>query len=345
MTLVLALASEHEIHMTCDFRLTYIYPRNRKPDDDVHKLIQVSGRDFQAIVGVTGFAILDRTPIGAWVAQRTSQLGFDGTLDDLLEVLRGASEPLSRVQTLFHKHRELTFLVGAIQGSQSVLCMLSNVRNLRGRLIGSGEIPGHELFTDVTRPSRAQLFAAGSGAKHVHDEEKKSLEWLLRSGLAAPERIRHALAQQNRQVAARTKDVSEGCYAATQLATGHGQTQPFLIEQTGYFNPPSIEEMLKRAGLVLIPKTLPDGSPAPIQMDSSSSASYRPSPEYFREQFKLRPDDSELWNNFGVYEQQHGRVDKAVAAYEKALELDVENAHAAGNLENIRNLGAAPDKP
>lgn len=335
MTLVLALASEHEVHMTCDFRLTYLRPRNRKPDDEVHKLIQVAGGGFQAIVGVTGFGLLNGTPIGSWVAQRTFGLGFRATLDDLLGVLRGASEPLARVLDSDQKYRHLTFVVGAIQGSQSVICMLSNFQNLRGKFLADETVPGHELSLDVVRPSRAQLVLAGQGADFVTNEEKTFLERLLRSG-APPERIREEMAKLNVQIAGRTNSVSEGCYAATQLATGHGQTQPFLVEQEGYFNPPNMEELLKRAGVVLIPKTLPDGSPAPIQMDSSSSVSYRPSPEYFREQFKLRPDDSELWNNFGVYEQGHGRIDKAIEAYEKALELDPENRHAAGNLANIR---------
>ena len=143
------------------------------------------------------------------------------------------------------------------------------------------------------------------------------------------------MAKLNEQIAGRTGTVSKGCYAATQLATGHGQTQPFLVEQIGYFNPPAFEELLKLAGVVLIPKTLPDGSPAPIQMTASSSISFHSSPEFFREQFKLRPDDSEFWNNFGVYEQGHGRIDKAMEAYEKALELNGENYSAAHNLAII----------
>jgi hypothetical protein len=335
MTLVLALASEHEVHMTCDFRLTYLRPRNRKPDDDVHKLVQVAGGGFQAIVGVTGFGLLDGTPVGTWVAQRTFGLGIRATLDDLLGVLRGASEPLARVPECDQGYRHLTFVVGAIQGSQSVICMLSNFQNLRGKFLADEAIPDHELSLDVIRPSRAQLVPAGQGADFVANEEKTNLERLLRSG-ASPERIREAMAKLNEQVAGRTDGVSKGCYAATQLATGHGQTQPFLVEQVGYFNPPGFEELFKLFGLQLIPATLPDGSSAPIQLDASSSISYRPSPEYFREQFKLRPNDSELWNNFGVYEQAHGRIDKAIEAYKNALELDPENRHAASNLANIR---------
>lgn len=91
------------------------------------------------------------------------------------------------------------------------------------------------------------------------------------------------MAKLNARVSGRTDGVSEGCYTATRLATGHGQTQPFLVEQVGYFNPPNLEELLKLFDVVLIPKTLPDGSPAPIQLDASSSVSYRPPPEYYRD--------------------------------------------------------------
>jgi hypothetical protein len=338
MTLVLALASEHEVHMTCDFKLTDA--RTRAPlSVDAHKLVQVQRATFQAIVGVTGLAVLDKIPIDTWVAQRTFHLKPDATFDDLLGVLRGASEPLARIRFRERAHRGLTFVVGAIQGSQSVVCMLSNFQNVRGRFLAEGATPGHELSLDVMRPSRPQLVVAGGGGEFVTDEEKKLLERLLRSGVPA-ERLREEMAKLNEQVAARTDGVSRGCYTATQLATGHGQTQPFLVEQVGYFNPPEFEELFKLFGLVLIPKTLPDGTPAPIQLDASSSARYHASPEFFREQFKLRPDDSELWNNYGVYEQGHGRIDKAVEAYEKALELDPQNAHAATNLANIRGTGS-----
>jgi hypothetical protein len=323
MTLVLALASEHEVHMACDFKLTDA--RTRAPlSVDAHKLVQVQRPTFQAIIGVTGLAVLDKMPIGTWVAQSTFQL---------------KPEPLARVRFRERTHRGLTFVVGAIQGSQSVVCMLSNFQNLRGRFLADGATPGHELSLDVLRPSRPQLVVAGGGGEFVTGEEKKLLERLLRSGVPAG-RLREEMAKLNEQVATRTDGVSRGCYTATQLATGHGQTQPFLIEQVGYFNPPEIEELFKHLGLVLISKTMPDGTPAPIQLDASSSFRYHPSPEFFREQFKLRPDDSELWNNYGVYEQGHGRIDKAVEAYEKALELDPQNAHAATNLANIRGTGS-----
>jgi tetratricopeptide (TPR) repeat protein len=333
VTLVLTLASEHDVHMTCDFKLTDART-HIQISVDAHKLIQVGRPTFQAIVGVTGFAVLDRIPIGTWVAQRTSQLRRDATLDELLAVLRGASEPLARVRFRDRKHRHLTFVVGAIQGSQSVICVLSNFQNLRGTFLADGEIPGHELSLDVVRPSRAQLFLAGGGGSLVTKEEKNLLERLLRSGVP-PKRIQEEMAKLNEQVAGRTDTVSRGCYAATQLATGHGQTQPFLVEQVGDFNPPEFEELFKLFGLTLNPATLPDGSPAPIQMTSSSSVTYSPSPQFFHEQFKLRPDDTELWNNFGVYEQEHGRIDKAIEAYEKALKIDTENYNAAHNLANM----------
>lgn len=334
MTLVLALASEHQVHMTCDFKLTDA--RTRAPlSVDAHKLVQVQRATFQAVVGVTGLAVLDGTPIGTWLAQHTLQLPPDASLDDLLAVLRSASESLARVGFRERPHRRLTFVVGAIQGSQSVVGMLSNFQNLRGRFLADGATPDHELSLDVVRPSRPRLVVAGGGGELVTDDEKKHLERLLRSGVPA-ERLREEMAKLNEQIAARTDGVSRGCYTATQLATGHGQTQPFLVEQVGYFNPPEFEELFKLLGLVLIPKTLPDGTPAPIQMGSSSSVRYHASPEFFREQFKLRPDDSELWNNYGVYEQGHGRIDKAIEAFERALELDPQNSHAATNLANIR---------
>jgi len=140
------------------------------------------------------------------------------------------------------------------------------------------------------------------------------------------------MAAVNRKAANRTEFVSEGCYAASELTTAKGEAQPFLVEQTGEFMPPDVEQMLANAGLKLNPKILPDGSRAPLRLVGATSARYSPSPNFFREQFKLRPGDSELWNNFGAYEVGNGRVDAGRSAYERAVELDPQNYIAARNL-------------
>lgn len=104
-------------------------------------------------------------------------------------------------------------------------------------------------------------WAESAGQRPV---EASAIVWLDRIDCVATE-----MAKLNEQIAERTAGVSKGCYAANQLATGHGQTRPFLVEQIGDFYPPDQEELFKQFGVVLIPKIKPDGSPEPIQLDSS----------------------------------------------------------------------------
>lgn len=98
---------------------------------------------------------------------------------------------------------------------------------------------------------------------------------------------------------------------------------------------PDVQKLLNTLGLRLNPAVGPDGKPQPIQMRGASSAHYSPSPQYFREQFKLQPNNSELWNNYGAYEATNHRLDSAFSAYETALELDSSNVHASRNLGSL----------
>lgn len=329
MTLILMLASEDQVHMTCDFKLTDARTGNPL-SFDAHKLVPVAQGSLQAVIGVTGLATLDGDNIGTWIAKRTSKLGFDSNLDSLFTVLREASEALARVPANVRRFRHLTFAIGAIQGSQVVVALLSNFQALRGNFLADGAVPGSDLRLDVARPSKPRLVLAGQ-IRSVRKEERRALEYLIRSG-TAPDEIRERMAAVNRKAAARTQFVSEGCYAASEFTTGKGETQPFLVEQVGEFMPPDVEQMLANAGLKLNPKILPDGSRAPLRLVGATSTRYSPSPSFFREQFKLRPDDSELWNNFGAYEVDNGRVDVGRSAYERAIELDPQNFIAARNL-------------
>jgi len=330
MTLVLTLASEHEVHMTCDFMLTNADTFECISDDE-HKLVSARSSEFQAVVGVSGLARLDQQPIGLWIAERTTRLGRNASLGTLFDALRQAEDPLKRVRVNARKHSRLTFVIGAMQGSQAVIAFLSNWQNLRGSFIVDGAIPPSDLRLDVTRPSSPHLFIAGQ-VRAVRREERKTLERTLQSGLESSV-VRRRMAGVNKRAAKRLdKFITEGCYAASLLATGRAAFQPFLVEQKGDFIPPDLNQLLQFSGVRLTPKILPDGSRAPVQLRQAASDIFNPSPTFFREQFKLRPNDSELWNNFGAYEADRGRLDAARVAYEKALQLNANNYMAARNL-------------
>ncbi|MFE0153175.1 hypothetical protein ACFWY5_38970 [Nonomuraea sp. NPDC059007] len=329
MTLVLALASEHQLHMTCDFKLTD--GRNGKPlTYNAHKLVTIQRPTIQAIIGFTGIANFDKTPVGVWLAEKTAGLPQKASLDMLIATLHDATAELEKVPKALWRFRRITFVIGAIQGSQTVVAIMSNFQNLRGIFLADQTVPASTLQLSVTRPSKPTLFAAGD-AYTIRKDERKTLERSLRADIE-PELLRGRLASLNKKIAGRTHTVSQGCNSASIFASGHGASEAFLIEQTGDFIPPDVQEMFNRFGIKINRGTLPDGSPASIQIRSATSVSYSPSPKYFQEQLKLRPKDSQLWNNFGAYENHHGRQESARAAFQKALDLDSGNHLAARNM-------------
>ncbi len=63
---------------------------------------------------------------------------------------------------------------------------------------------------------------------------------------------------------------------------------------------------------------------------------------HFEEAARLVPHASEIQNHLGLAYQAAGRRDDALAAYERAVDLDCDNAAAQHNLDALRrHLGLA----
>jgi len=168
----------------------------------------------------------------------------------------------------------------------------------------------------------------------VHGRERDKLLRSLRAGQPDTQ-LQEQLSQVNEAVSRRDETVSPGCYTASLHATGAGSGRPFLTdEQQWDFIRPEVAEMLKRTGVRLVPKMGPDGRPMPIRERGFASARTGASPEYFREQLKLRPDSTEVWNNYGAFLWGRRQPEKAIEAFQKAIELDRSNATALANLAN-----------
>jgi Tetratricopeptide repeat len=150
--------------------------------------------------------------------------------------------------------------------------------------------------------------------------------------------IQERLSEVNAAVSRRTetpqgKIVSEGCYVASLSATGRGSSRPFVTdEQKGDIIPPETEELFRRLGVQLNRGTGPDGRPLPLRVVGSTFVKSSGSREYFRQQFKLQPDNAELWNNYGAFLARQRKFDEAMDAYERALALDPSYAIAIANL-------------
>lgn len=328
MTLVQVLVNEITVHVACDFRLTDPFT-GKIVQNDAHKLVKVTTPSISALIGVSGVGSLDTKPIGQWIADAVPSFGDNVSLEEILAALRRAESPLSRIQS--PQLRRHTFVVTAFIGSQSVVALVSNFEIFVKGRIQRSPLAQPGLTVSRIKPKTASLFITGA-ANAVTDAERERLVLSLRAGISDAE-IQEELSQVNEAASGRTDTISAGCYAATLHATGTGSSRPFLTkEQRGDFIPPEFNRMMQQFGFKLNPKIGPDGQPMPIRMVGSSSASSGATPEYFREQFKLRPDSSELWNNYGSFLASRRHFRAAIEAFQRAVTLDESNVTALANL-------------
>jgi tetratricopeptide (TPR) repeat protein len=314
--------------MACDFCLTDPWTREAKPYF-AHKLITVNTAPLSALVGVTGIALLDGKPIGDWLAEAAAGLEPGAVAEYLLEALRRAEASLSKLRGANDKR--LTFVVGAMIGSQSLVALVSNFEKLvNGRIKRSSAAESVMTITRV-EPQSELFFAIGDAAT-IKAEEYGQLLLSLRSG-TADERIHEQMKSLNEAVSTRTKRVSPGCCVASLHAKGAGSSQPSRTEeQKGDFIPPESALMMKRAGIKVQPRLGSDNRLMPVRMDQGASARAGPSFEYFHEQLRRGPDSAEAWNNYGSFLISRRRWDEAIMAYEKAIVLDPSYLAALANL-------------
>lgn len=328
MTLVQVLANETSIHMACDFRLTDPWTGETRPYL-AHKLITVSTAPLSALVGISGIAFLDGKPIGDWVAEAATGLGPDAVAEDLLEALRRAEASLSKLRGVNDKR--LTFVVGAMIGSQSLVALVSNFEKLINGQIRRSSAAESFMAISRVKPESELFFATGDAAT-VKAEEYEPLLLSLRSG-AADGQIHEQMESLNEAVSTRTERVSPGCYVASLHAAGAGSSQPSLTEERkGDFIPPEFALMAKFAGTKPWPGLGSGYRPMPVRTDHGASARAGVSFEYFREQLALRPDSPVIWNNYGSFLSRRRRWDEAIMAYEKAITLNPSYATALANL-------------
>jgi Tfp pilus assembly protein PilF len=185
------------------------------------------------------------------------------------------------------------------------------------------------------KPKSAVFFATGD-TRYIKAADRQRLTVALRAD-ASDNRIHEELRLLNEAVSdqakrAGTNTVGPGCYTASLYATGKGSTHPFLTDEQSDFIPPEFALMMKRLGVHFNRKIGPDGKPMPIRLVQSASGRTGASPEYFREQLKLQPENAEVWNNYGAYLAGRGRYEDAISAFETAHGLDPLYVTASANL-------------
>lgn len=328
MTLVQVLADEKSVHMACDFRLTDPFT-GQTTYNAAHKLVTAQTVHGSALIGVTGIAVLDGKPVGDWIAETVGGLDQRASAEDLFDALRQAESALARLPGV--QDRPLTFMIGTFVGSQALVAIVSNFEKFVDGRVRRAAAPEGAMTVSSVKPKSAVFFATGD-ANSIKAAERQGLVLSLRSA-ASDERIHNQMRQLNEAVSTRTNTVSPGCYTSSLHATGSGSSRPFLTdEQPGDFIPPEFTLMMKRFGIEFNRKVGPDGKPMPIRMVQSASARSGGSPEYFREQLKLQPENAEVWNNYGSFLAGRRRNDDAISAFEKAHELDPSYVTASANL-------------
>jgi Tfp pilus assembly protein PilF len=327
MTLNLLVTGRDQIHMCCDFRLTDPVT-NATRDDKTLKLTSVVRPGWSALVGVSGVGALGGQNIGEWAASKINSLPFRASLDDLLDVLKSAETDLAVIQAAYRRH---TFTVSAIVNGRPLVAMVSNFQSLDSAT--ELDMPSAGMLITRQLPSRVRVYIAGSGAKAVPARDIVELEALVRSGASA-QRIQEKLIETNGHAAGPT--VSRGCYVASQFANGTGSARPYLTEeQPGDFIPPEMFQLLNRLGVKLIPKTDAEGNPEPIRMDQGAYAVLEMSRAYFKREFPRRPEDPELWNNYGVFLKQGRHFKEAEAAFREAIKINPAYVPARSNLAGL----------
>jgi len=275
--------------------------------------------------------MIGQMPVGQWIAQITSS---EATPEDLFNALRQAEPFLLQIPDPAVRHH--TFVIAGMRGSQSFVAYISNYESIDTGRVHRAQHAKRDLTLSITKPKRPRLLLAGD-SDTVSAAERKQLELALRAR-GSDSLLQTRMSELNAEVSRRTADrgfqtVSEGCYVASLHATGRGSSRPFLTaEQQGDFIPPDVSEMLRQAGVAYRAKTGPDGRPMPIRLVQSASGRIDMSARYFREQLKLQPDSSDLWNNYGAWLSGQGRSADAIKAFEEAMRLDPKNVMAVANL-------------
>ncbi len=178
MTLVQVLANENSVYMACDFKITF--GEKRKNDYRfAHKLVPAWSFRFSAEVGFPGVAALGGKPVGDWLAKVAADLDKRATLEDLLDQLKDAESHLSKLPP--SGERRLTFAVGAMVGTQSVVALVSNFQRLVNGQIT--RLPKVEPMMFVTKMKpKSGIFLAAGDTDSMKPEDFSSLLLSLRSG-------------------------------------------------------------------------------------------------------------------------------------------------------------------
>lgn len=278
------------------------------------------------IIGYTGIAMFGYVSVGDWIAQGIGALGLEVALDKIVLALSECGAYLQSIPN--REHAKETFVIGGFEGSQSRITLLSNFETIRDGRVERRALAGMRLERSSVRPKSPLVIVTGDGDA-VPVGEGDRLRLAMRARVPDSE-LQAKLADVNMIAHQHSNLISAGCYVASLHATGVGVGQTFFPDDQERDYLP-LSNMAAIMGLQ-VSSVAPDGAPGAVRLVGSFSAYLGSSPGYFREQLRLRPDDPELWNNYGAYLSHRAKWPEALAAYKRALELRPDCALALGNI-------------
>ena len=326
MTLNVTVATRECIYQCADYAL--VDPRTgRSVRVESRKVVLVNAFRWAATVCYTGIAQTpDGTFVGEWLSALVDDIALDGSFDQLLDRLVAADTWLSAYPL---KTRRISFSVGAFDGVDPVVALVSNFEDLSGRQFSAvaANLGVHRL-----RPTKPRAYVTGQ-AQAVSRADRRRLERLANQH-PEPAQMYEALVSLNRRVAqALPQWVSTSCFTTHLTHTGNGGGQPHEAEGKALENlvalPPGVESDVRD----FIRSRFPQGATLGALTIAHSPADERQHRALLRE----RPRDPNVYNNFGAFlKERRNDSHGAELQYLKALELDPGHVNALGNLANLR---------
>jgi Flp pilus assembly protein TadD len=338
MTLNITIVGTRCIYQSADYRLMD-WNTGRFSDFDTQKIVPVSRFGWSATVCFAGVGRTRSLDVGEWLVERIAAVQQHDPFDRLLDELLTADAWLSNIPSPQNKH---SFSVGAFIDDRPIFALVSN---FEGIFSHPAPVATRRLSISTFSPRTSKTFLAGQ-RRSVSRPQQRRLAAMAEAD-APTEAMFAALADVTRSVAERNDKVSRACFTTSLRPTGEGGgaihdlgNRPFMPRIMPVF-PGEMQQAVTK----LLDEQFGLGK---AQLRSMSFARSEPREEFHQIQLREKPNDSNVWNNYGAFLRDvKGDSVGAEQAYRRALELNGSHVHALGNLANVlwerRDLDGAAD--
>jgi Flp pilus assembly protein TadD len=312
VTLVITVATQQCVYQCTDYRLLDLRTGAVR-DFDRQKIFFLQKQGWSATVCHAGIGRTTSVNVREWLAERALSIRHDAPFELLLDELGKADEWIWEDPLVDHKQ---SFSIAAFVAGKPEFALLSNFEDPEGEELLSLS-PRLRLYRE--HPVQPTVYVSGHAAA-VPPPVRRRLETFAR-GNPKHQSMFTALAHANREAAVLSELISPSCFTAYVNQQGHGGGR---AQHAGARQAPVQSDGL--AG----------NAEAAHRVVEFTSARAEPNDDYHRAQISARPDDPDVYANFGAF-LSNVKQDAigAEVAYRRALELDPNHSNALGNLANL----------